>query len=424
MQARVNEFRGERVESYGRTVIYEGFPFFFYEVTEPVLTEDERVIQDALTGLILGRLGIDELPARYGGLFTREFLSQFRDNIIRPITYNEGLEFLLRTEDMNALRVALLAMLKEFFPESKNAPVVAELILDNSVGYGKIAVLTNDDDLEEIMVNGYERSVFIFHRRFGHRKTNIDFSSKKALDDLLQKIARSLGKKIDADHPLLDARLPDGNRANATYSFVTPFGPTLTVRKFPAAPLTIVDLVQNGTLSSDLAAFLWMMVEGLGTEPMNIIITGGSSTGKTTLLNALSVFIRFSERVITIEDTLELQFGNRDNWVQMETRPKLKGQDGISMNDLLKNALRMRPDRIVVGEVRGPEAQTLFIAMDTGHKGILGTLHSNSAREMLLRLKSDPMNVLEELVPLLNLVVVQYRLYVKGKGWHRRILTA
>ncbi len=422
MEPVVNEFRGQKAESYARTVIYEGFPFFFYDIAEPVLNDQEGAVSEALTSLILGKIGADELESRYGRLFPVDFVIRFREKIIKPITYSEALEYLMRTEELNELRVSLLSILREFFPQSENAEIMADIILDNSIGYGKIAPLLRDDGLEEIMVNGYERSVFVFHRRYGHCKTNIDYSNKKFLDDLLQKIAKSVGKKIDSDHPLLDARLPDGNRANSTFSFVTPFGSTLTIRKFTAVPLTIVDLISNNTMTSELAAFFWLMVEGIGVEPMNAIIIGGSGTGKTTTLNALSVFIRFSERVISIEDTLELQLGNRDNWVQMETRPKLKGQDGITMNDLLKNALRMRPDRIIVGEVRGPEAQTLFVAMDTGHKGILGTLHSNSAHEMMLRLKSEPMNVPEELVPLLNLIIVQYRVYAKGAGWQRRVV--
>ena len=423
MQPAINEFRGDKVDSYARATIYEGFPFFFYELSAPTLTEDEAIVNEALTSLILGKLGADELETRYGGFFSKEFVYQFKEKVIKPITYAEGLEYLMRTEDMAAMRLSLMALLREFFPTSANSAVIAEMILENSSGYGKISELLTDDNLEEIMVNGYDRNVFVFHRKYGHCKTNIDFSNKKFLDELVQKIARSVGKKVDSDHPMLDARLPDGNRANATYSFVTPFGPTLTIRKFTAVPLTIVDLIENRTLTSELAAFLWVMVEGMGVEPQNLIITGGSSSGKTTTLNALSVFVRFSERIISIEDTLELQLGNRDNWVQMETRPKLKGQEGVGMNDLLKNALRMRPDRLIVGEVRGPEAQTMFVAMDTGHKGILGTLHSNNAREMLLRLKSDPMNVPDELVPLLNLVLVQYRLFVKGVGWQRRIFT-
>jgi len=152
-----------------------------------------------------------------------------------------------------------------------------------------------------------------------------------------------------------------------------------------------------------------------------LIVTGGAGTGKTTLLDILTAFVRYSERIITIEDTLELNLGGRQNWIQMESKPKIHESKEVTMDDLLKNALRMRPDRIIVGEVRGVEAQTLFTAMDVGHRGIMGTVHSNSAREMLLRLKSAPMNVPEMMLPLMNLVVVMHRHYNPKRGIVRRV---
>ncbi len=209
---------------------------------------------------------------------------------------------------------------------------------------------------------------------------------------------------------------------NATFSGITPEGPTLTIRKFSKVPLSIADLIAFNTLSSEAAAFLWLLVEGLGLEPMNVIVTGGTSSGKTTTLNALASFSRFSDRIISIEDTLELDLGNRENWIRLEAKLKSSSREEVSMDDLLQNSLRMRPDRLVIGEVRSSEAQTLFVAMDTGHRGVLGTLHSNTAREMLLRLQQPPMNVTEVMLPLLNLVVVQVKLFLPGKGVVRRVL--
>ncbi|MFH1391342.1 MAG: ATPase, T2SS/T4P/T4SS family [Candidatus Diapherotrites archaeon] len=417
------EKKGNKIDSYGQTVIHEGFPFFFYDVKEPKFNEEENIMKESLINLIMGRWSFDEVQGQLEKLFSKQFMEQFREKIIKPITYSGAMEYLLPTDDYNTLKLTLITLFKEFLPVVKNHSLLADKILGDSIGYGKINPFVMDESLEEVMVNSYDKNVFVFHKKYGHCKTNIDFSNKKALDNLLQKIAHTIGKKFDADNPLLDARLPDGNRANATFAYVTPFGPSLTIRKFSSVPLSIVDLISNNTISSELAAFLWVMVEGMGVEPMNLIVTGGSGSGKTTTLNALTAFVRYPERIISIEDTLELRLLGRQNWVQMESRPAMKGQEGVTMDDLLKNAMRMRPDRIIVGEVRGKEAETLFVAMDTGHKGSMGTLHSNSAKEMLLRLKSEPMGVPDSLIPLLNLIIVQYRLYVKGKGIERRVIS-
>ncbi|HIH09319.1 MAG TPA: CpaF family protein [Candidatus Diapherotrites archaeon] len=414
----MKEWKGELVAQNEFASIFEGFPFYYYEVKEPQLSQQEQKLVVSLTNAVLGKWSMEE-----GGPFSAEFISQFKEKVLKPVTFSEAQEYLVHVEDFEAIKLPLIAMLRDFFPLEKNQSAVAELVLSNSIGYGPLAPLIADPSLEEIMLNGYDRPVFVFHKQYAHCRTNVFPTARKNLDGLLQKIAKSVGKDFDADHPLLDARLPDGNRANATFPFVTPFGPSLTIRKFSNIPLTIVDLIANKTFTSELAAFIWVMVEGFGIEPMNIIVTGGAGSGKTSTLNAIAAFIRYPERIVSIEDTLEIQLGSRQNWVQMESRPQMKGQSGVSMDDLLKNALRMRPDRIVVGEVRGSEAQTLFAAMDTGHKGILGTLHSNSAKEMLLRLRSEPMAVPESMIPLLNIILVQYRMYVKGRGIERRVLS-
>lgn len=350
-----------------------------------------------------------------------DFVNEFNREIIQTIEINELLMKLPSMEQYNELKEKIMEIFKKYLPDFKKREEISEYILGESIGYGPIYPLMNDDSLEEIMVNGANRPIFVFHKTHGMCKTNIEFKKEKSILKIASKIAMSVGKKFDESDPLLDARLPDGSRANATFSHITPFGHSITIRKFTKIPMSIVDLIKNNTLSAEVAAFLWLMVEGLNIEPMNIIISGGAGSGKTTLMNALSAFIRYDDRVISIEDTLELDLGSRKNWIQMESKPKMRHVEEVTMDDLLKNALRMRPDRILVGEVRGKEAQTLFVAMDTGHRGILGTLHSNTAREMILRLKSAPMNVPQHMLPLLNLSVIMFRMYDRRYGLIRRV---
>ncbi|MEM4390302.1 MAG: ATPase, T2SS/T4P/T4SS family [Candidatus Diapherotrites archaeon] len=419
----LEEIKGKRLEIYGQISIYEGFPYYHYEITEPSLTPEEKELKNTFRDFLTHQITIEDILNGAGKLYTKTFAEEFREKIVKPISTYDSKEILLKKEDYNKVKTELVQLIVKHFPKITNPTLIAEGILSESVGYGKIQQLLIDENLEEIMINGYEKNVFVFHRKYGHCKTNINYADKKELDLILKRIASTVGRKFDQQNPFIDARLPDGNRSNATYSFITPYGPCLTIRKFTPKPMSIIDLINKKTITTEAAAFLWLMTEGYGVDPMNIIVTGGSSSGKTTTLNALGNFIRYSERVITIEDTLELQLGNRDNWVQMEARLGISGQAEVTMDDLLKNSLRMRPDRLILGEVRGKEAETLFIAMDTGHRGCMGTLHSNSPKEMMIRLKNPPMNVSEVLLPLLNIIILQYRIYIKGVGIQRRVLS-
>ncbi|WP_405270526.1 CpaF family protein [Methanobrevibacter sp.] len=293
-------------------------------------------------------------------------------------------------------------------------------LLRDLVGYGEIDPLIQDDDLEEIMIIGINKPVFVYHRKYGMMKTNIKFSDDQELRDLIDSIARQINRRIDQESPILDGRLLDGSRINATIPPVSADGPSLTIRKFKKDPLTIIDLINSKTISIELAAFFWLCFDGLGVKSANAIISGGTSSGKTTTLNALSAFINPKERIITIEDTLELQIPH-EHVIRMETRPaNVENKGELTMNDLVKNSLRQRPDRIIVGEVRAEEAITLFTALNTGHSGF-GTLHSNDARETITRLTNEPMSVPEIMIQAIDFIIMQNRIYTPSGVSYRRI---
>ncbi len=301
----------------------------------------------------------------------------------------------------------------------EKAEQIVDHLLREMHGYGYLDLLLANDDLEEIMVIGEKLPVYVAHRQFGMCETNIVYQRSEDIVKIIERIARSCGRTIDMASPLLDARLPDGSRVNATLSPPSLDGPTLTIRKFKKEAFSIVHLLKFRTLSSDLAAFLWLAVDGLGAKAANVLIAGGTGSGKTTTLNVLCSFIPPRERVITIEDTAELQLPVKHK-VRLETRPpNVEGKGEINFNQLLINTLRMRPDRIILGEVRGEEAKTLFVAMNTGHEGCMGTLHANTAMETITRLTNPPMNVPVIMIPALDIIVMQNRITARGKTLRR-----
>ncbi len=311
----------------------------------------------------------------------------------------------------------VMALIEFRYPEipMHKRSAFAELIVQDMVGYGLLEPLLNDDNLEEVMVIGTGKSVYVYHRKHGMCKTNIIFAEDEEILNIINRIARSIGRRVDLTSPLLDARLPDGSRVNATIPPVSLDGPSLTIRKFKKDPLTIVDIIKFGTLTPELAGFLWLVAEGYGVKPANFLVSGGTGSGKTTTLNCLGTFIPHTDRVISIEDTAELQLPV-EHWIRLETRPpNIEGKGEISMEMLLKNVLRMRPDRIIVGEVRGREAMVLLAAMNTGQNGCLGTLHANTAKETITRLTSEPMAVPEVMIPSLDFIFMQNRFSYKGK---------
>ncbi len=255
-------------------------------------------------------------------------------------------------------------------------------VSDDILGYGPIDRLLNDEDLTEVMVNG-PASVYI-ERAGKLEKTDARFVDEEHLKRIIDKIVSEVGRRLDEASPMVDARLPDGSRVNAVIHPLAIGGPFLTIRKFSKDPFQIDDLIRFGTLNAASARFLQACVVGR----LNLIVAGGTGTGKTTTLNVLSGFIPADERIVTIEDAKELQL-HQDHVLALEARPpNIEGRGQVTIRDLVKNALRMRPDRIVVGECRSGEALDMLQAMNTGHDGSITTIHSNTPRDTLSRIET------------------------------------
>lgn len=253
---------------------------------------------------------------------------------------------------------------------------------DDVLGYGPLELLLDDDTVTEIMVNGHEH---IWVERFGRlSRSDTRFTSEAQLRRVIERIVSKVGRRIDESSPLVDARLADGSRVNAIIPPLAVDGSSLTIRKFAREPFTVTDLIRLGTMSIEMAQVLDACVKG----QLNIIVSGGTGTGKTTLLNVLSGFIPEHERIVTIEDAVELQL-QQEHVIRLESRPaNIEGKGEVSIRDLVRNSLRMRPDRIVIGECRGGETLDMLQAMNTGHEGSISTVHSNSPRDAIARLET------------------------------------
>ncbi len=302
--------------------------------------------------------------------------------------------------------------LKANVPDSIRQQITRE-VLDEVLGYGPIQPLLNDPDVSEVMVNG-PKKVYI-EKKGKLAKTGVTFENDAHVIRVIERIVLPLGRRIDADSPTVDARLPDGSRVNAIVPPVSLDGPSITIRKFRKDKLSMQQLVEFGSISPQMAEFLKACV----ISRLNIVISGGTGSGKTTLLNVLSSLIPEDERIVTIEDAAELQL-QQDHIVRLETKPaSLEGKGQVTIRDLVRNALRMRPDRVVVGECRGGETLDMLQAMNTGHDGSLTTLHANTPRDALSRLETMvlmagmdlPVKVIRQQVSAaIDLIVQQTRL--------------
>ncbi len=295
-------------------------------------------------------------------------------------------------------------------------------IVRDNLGFGKIDALMNDQLIEDISCDGVDVPMFIWHRKFESIPTNLKFATAKELDSFALRLAYMCGSHVSIAQPLLDASMPDGSRLNLTYgSEVTRKGSTFTIRKFKLDPFTVTDLVTFGSISPEMSAFFWYAVE----NRVSILVAGGIAAGKTTLLNCLSMFIKPDLKVVSIEDTPEINLPH-ENWIPAATRTHFgvaTESADVTLFDLLKASLRQRPDYIIVGEIRGEEAYTLFQAVSTGHLG-MSTVHAESVESTVYRLESSPMNIPRTLIAGIDIILVQKRVELNGKASRKTVATS
>lgn len=318
---------------------------------------------------------------------------KIREKLIEDYSFSD----IKSVEKFRIIRNAAWSMIEDeieknnlsIYLDSYDKSEIIEQVIHTIFGYGVLDPLIKDPSITEIMVNGINK-IFVERNGVIERVENkrgefLKFNSNDELLNVIEKIVAPINRKVDESNPIVDARLPNGFRVNILLSPISLEGHIITIRKFPESPYTIEKLVDFGMLPSNVANFLEKLVK----SKYNIIVSGGTGAGKTTFLNALSNFINESERVITIEDAAELKLTSLNNLVRLETRPpNIEGNGEITMRELVRSALRMRPDRIIVGEVRGGEALDMLQAMNTGHDGSLSTGHANSSIDMLMRLET------------------------------------
>jgi len=328
------------------------------------------------------------LPGRPAQDNNESTYQALKSRIHARLVENLDINALMQIEGSEALEAAVHNTVQRLLAEERlplspaERQSLAQDVLHETLGLGPLEPLLSDPDVNDILVNGAEN---VWIDRDGKLyPSTARFKDDRHLLHIINRVASRVGRRIDESSPIVDARLPDGSRVNAIIPPLSLEGPILSIRRFRPTPFVLEDLVNRGTLSKPMAEFLIAAVKAR----LNILVSGGTSAGKTTVLNVLSGYISQEERIITIEDTAELRLQQR-HVVRLESRPaNVEGQGTVSQRDLVKNALRMRPDRIVVGEVRGPEALDMLQAMNTGHEGSLTTLHANTARDALSRLET------------------------------------
>lgn len=352
-----------------------------YYGIEPTLNEEETNILNAIKEAIIINVGI---PLEI--LKNDELMKNYLNQMIKKI----------------------LKKYKKQVPQESEDKLKYYLIRD-FLGYGKIDILFHDQNIEDISCNGVNTPIYIWHRVHESLPTNILFPTEEELNFVVTRLVYKTGNQISIANPILEGTLPEGYRAHITLDEVSKRGDTFTIRKFRANPFTVVDLIQLGTISPKIAAYTWLLIEHL----RSMMICGAVASGKTAFLNAISMFIKPEMKVVTIEEVRELRL--HENWIPMTTRPSYQpGIQEVNLFDLLKSALRQRPDYIIVGEVRGEEAYTLFQSIAVGHGGLC-SIHADSEDSVIKRLLTRPMDVPPMMLPLMNCLIQVRRVAFNGQ---------
>jgi flagellar protein FlaI len=361
-----------------------------YEVVEPTLLKEEEKQLKEIKDIL-----VEEIDVNLKEIGTREKAEEYLKTKIHEIIKDYRLKI-----DEEAVDKLMYYIIRDF------------------LGYGKIDPLMKDPLIEDISADGVNVPIYIWHRDYESLPTNILFQNSEELNSFIVRLAYMARKNISLAMPILDASLPDGSRIQMTYGDeVTRRGSTFTIRRFRVDPLTISDLISLGTISSEMAAYFWYAIENRAS----ILVSGGVAAGKTTILNCFSMFIKPGLKLVSVEDTAELNLPH-ENWIPSVARTGFgdttNKAGSITLFDLLRAAVRQRPDYLLVGEVRGKEAYTLFQAMATGHLG-MGTIHGESASSVIHRLESEPMNIPKPLLTMIDAITVQLRTEVNGKPARR-----
>lgn len=341
---------------------------------------------------------------------TEAVLQELKEKIVKKVNLSteEFVDSKALDNVKQKFREEAMDLLERELPETdqQTKEILIGNLIHQMLGLGDIEIVLNDENLEEIVINGSDEPAWVYHKEDGWLKTDINFNSEDEIYNYASEIGRRVGKTISSLNPLLDAHLSTGDRTNATLYPISTQGNTITIRKFARDPWTITDFIENNTINREVAAFLWLCLQ----YELNLLISGGTGSGKTSMLNVLMPFIPPNQRVLSIEDTREVSLPEFLHWVPLTTRePNPEGKGGVSMLDLLVNALRMRPDRILVGEIRKKkQAEVLFEAMHTGHS-VYSTLHADTAEQTVRRLVNPPIDVPKTMVDAVDVNVVMFR---------------